>query len=52
LAEDRVQFVADGGRREDFQFFTVPEELLIEIIAGHKNHFKVRPLVGSFYLAL
>ena len=30
----------------------MPEELLIKIIARNEIHFKVRPFVGSFYLAL
>ncbi len=47
-----MQFFADGGRGEDFQFLTVPEELLIEIITRHKIHLKVRPFIRPFYLAL
>ena len=52
LANYAMKFVADGGWSEDFQFLTMPEELLIEIIARNKIHFEVSPLVGSLYLAL
>ncbi len=47
-----LDFITDILRFKNFQFFPMPQKLLIEVIARNKSIFKNTPLVSGLYFLL